>query len=538
MTEKAQQESGLARNHDYAVIDYREGETKESREILIKNPWMMSHGPDWVRGSRDGDVDDNEVTDGSKTSSKTVKASGGVTGAFWMSVNDVLQNFEVFYINWDANTLFKYRTEIHYAWDLSPSSAEANSADGSFIRNPQHVMTTDSHSDVWLLLTKHFQDRPRDEEGHFAKQPVEYISLYVFHSEGKRVPLSRGSAHHTPFGDAPQSLMKLGINPATPCTIVTAAEDMSERPHAFTLYAFSDVKLTLVEATPKYRERTSIRGSWTTDTAGGNANLASYSKNPQYSLRLPSASPVCILLETKNEAVKIHVRLVHGRGQRITAIASRDIIVDSGNYCPNTALAELRTELNAGTYTVVCGTYEAGELADFALTADSNVNASLNPILREGAGRFRLPLADASFASGVRKVACPVTPYRMCRLFIKATHGKPSSSPAGSSDPSASATPISPIRITIEERTSAHRLILIASAGGQFSDAAAGVKTEDVDLNPYMVSHARHGVEMWLVLERMGGFAGVGKPEENIKVDLFSDVEDPLQLGVWREVEF
>lgn len=99
----------------------------------------------------------------------------------------------------------------------------------------------------------------------------------------------------------------------------------------------------------------------------------------------------------------------------------------------------------------------------------------------------------------------------------------------------------SPIRVSIETGYGDMRTILVASAGGQFSDAAAGVKTEDVDLNPFAGSgggaQVKHGAGAWLVLERMGGFAGMGRPEERIRVEMFTDTEEPVDVGVWRSLE-
>jgi hypothetical protein len=82
----------------------------------------------------------------------------------------------------------------------------------------------------------------------------------------------------------------------------------------------------------------------------------------------------------------------------------QDIIMDSGEYRPNSASTELQ-DLEAGAYTIVCSTFQAGQEADLNLRVDSTAEVQLTLLPSELAGRFLIDnLADAVFSQEAHQV--------------------------------------------------------------------------------------------------------------------------------------
>lgn len=547
MSSETESHLGLAGEHDYAVLDLKQVNGKKL--LLIKNAWLRATARKGYRSperafnetvdDHDSDMDDDDwasapsalsADDQHAMISRSHKSSHSdqlSPGTFWMELNSVFQDFDCIYLNWNPG-LFKHRQDIHFTWDLGSESTNGRSPPGSFNNNPQYVVESVQGGVVWLLLCKHFADKPQDKLLAPTGEAQGFISLYAFANHGKRVSLSKGALKQGPYVDSFQTLLAMELTAQLAYTIAVSEDALPASLNTFTLSVFSNSPVRFAPAERQYSKNTSVTGSWGQSTAGGNASSATYSQNPQFKLNIGSPSPISLLLETFTEHLSVHVKILHGRGLRVYSPTSRDIIVDSGEYRRGCALAEFPI-LDAGSYTVICSTFEAGQRGSFTLSVGTEVNAQLSLIPREGGGRMQTRLADASFGVGVRAIAAPLEPRRLTRLNLKAQHVRPSTSVLASE----AGSPNSPLRLTIQLGRGPTRQILIASAGGMYSDAVSGVKTEDVDLKPDQVR--RH--DMWLILERLAGVSLVSKIEERVSVEFFTDVIDPLAVGVWRDWE-
>lgn len=515
MTATSEKLTGLVGQHDYAVLDLavRGG----SRQLQVKNPWLQ--GTSWT-----GYNTDEQANDSSKpgiSTSTTFQSDSAIEdarpGVFWMDINDVVQHFDSIYLNWNP-ALFKNRYDIHFSWDLSPGALATRSTLGLFNRNPQYMIASATKAHVWIIVSKHFIDKKKDNSR--SDGDCGYISLYAFQSQGCRVYLSKSPKQQVPYVDSPQTLLKIELEPNTPQTIVLAEQNLPNFAHSFTLSAFSRTPLILDQIQELYTSKTATRAAWKNDSAGGNANAPTYARNPQFKLTLTKPTPLAILLETTSP-LPVNVKLLHGQGRRLASITTRDIIADSGHYQQGAGLAQLHTPLEAGIYTVICSTYEAGQESDFVLHLESNdERARLEQLPREGAGRLRTRFADASFGRGCATIAAPVTPKRLCRFYLTLVNV---TGAVGSQPPAAP----SPMRLSVELGRGPSRQFLISSTGGAF--ATGSLRTADVDLRPDML---KHGV--WLVLQRMGDLA---RGEERVGVEMFADVPDAVEVGVWRQVD-
>ncbi|KAL2823157.1 hypothetical protein BDW59DRAFT_149014 [Aspergillus cavernicola] len=495
LTEREQKELGLVSEHDYAILDMKE--SKGCRQILVKNPWA---GADVVYAA---------LFTESEPGDPSYNLPSLSPGSFWMDCGKVLQNFENLYLNWNPG-LFKHQEDIHFAWDLSSGKGMA----GCFVKNPQFAVTTECGGTVWLLLGRHF----RTIESHASAtggEQLGFISLYVFKG-GKRVSLSDGALHRGPYVDSPNTLMRLDMSPGTTYTAVVSEESLPLVSQNFTISAFSATPLRITHAPNRYMCVSKVQSSWTPYTAGGNAESARYSLNPQFSIELLDPTDVSVVLEPSDPELATHIKLFWSDGNRIARVRSRDIVADSGEYRRGGSLAE-RRDLDTGKYTIVVSTFAPDQLGPFTLWVSTNIPCEAKQLPPEAAGR-RAVLSDIGvLAPGRDRMLAPLQTPRLTRIKLiarsrQSTIGNRSVGP-------------SPVLMTVELGQGPYKEILATSEDGDHSDSISGVRIEDFDFRPGLED--RGGV--WIVLERIGGPGG--QVEDHFEVEALG--EERVDIGEW-----
>lgn len=546
MSSRAEKATGLAGEHDYAVLDLRE--VDDQKLLLVKNPWC--EGTSWI-GSMPRNIrliksndqqDQPEEVDGDddvvQSSRDLLNSDDQLSpGTFWMDLNSVLQHFESIYLNWNPG-LFKYRQDYHFSWDLMPLG-DPHAGRGkykSFSDHPQLRLTVRHGMSLWVLLSRHFRDSGLSPVGSETGSSVPdtqmhgYISLYAYDNNGTRVFLGDNAIMRGPYVDSPQTLLKLdGLIPGRGYTVVPVEQDIPPGTHTFTISAFASSAITIEQALSKYPHQRVISASWTQETAGGNAHSPCYSQNPQFSITLAQRSSLTLLLETPSEHLHVHVKLLLGRGQRVESVRSRDIVFDSKDYRRGCALAESRDLVDAGTYTIICSTFEQGQTGRFTLRVDSGAPTIVRQLPREDAGRLRTRISNAAFRGQQYKIAAPILPRRSSKMRVLVKHMSTFPGSVASNAHQRHRPEHSMVRVTLEIGRGPERRILISSAGGEFSDSIAGVRTDEIDLSPKMAA----GGHVWLVVERMSTPRDL--PEEVFEVESFTETPDALDVGVWRE---
>lgn len=541
MSHRLERELGLAGQHDYAVLDMKVED--DQKLVLLKNPWC--EGTSWKGTLPQSTLPTVEILDGGGHGGSNQSTISGFSserftitesisrkqpeqspGTFWIDWNNILQHFESIYLNWNPG-LFSHRQDIHFSWDLT----NKRSSVGSFIDNPQFAVSCVEGGSLWLLLCRHFKDTPTTSEGEpldinvgTSGEFIGHISLYVYDRNGQRIHISASPVERGPYVDSPQTLLRLEIPAHTTYTVVVSEQILPALNHTFSLIAFSSVPVDLAYAHDRYHFTSSLESAWTSSTAGGGAHIVTYSSNPHFSLEVPNKTPIALLLETPNPELNVHVKLVHGGGKRLANLSQRDIVIDSGEYRRGSAFAELQ-ELDAGTYTIICSTFEPGQKAGFNLRVDTFVQTRLKQLPGENAGRLSKSLPNGCFNWGNNKIATPLFPRRLLKMSAIAKYrgGNTTANPSFSSQ--------SPVRISIEIGRGPTRRFLAVSAEGEFLAAdAGGVRTPEMDLWPEMRSNG----DMWLVLERMASPAMPG--EERFGVEIWCDAkpDDVVQVGYWR----
>ncbi|KAL3428336.1 palb protein [Phlyctema vagabunda] len=514
LTRREERELGLAGKHDYAILDMKE--LGPQHLLLVKNPWC--DGMVWKK-SISVAIQDN-MASGSWTNDMRdalPQLPEAPSGTFWMTFDDVIQNFESLYLNWNPG-LFRHRQDHHFSWTFPPINNP-----GSFTHNPQYAVRSTEGGTLWILLSRHFATGEHDiaKKGSQNAQAdtsnaLGFISLYVFEANGQRVYLSDDAFHRGAFVDSPQTLARLEMAPATSYTVVVAQHALPLPKYSFTLSFFSRSPVLVDTAVERMSHSTTHTGSWTTRTAGGNASAPTYPLNPQFRIAVPSTTDVVLVLDTDDKELAVQVKMVWAGGERVTDVTSRDIVGGSGEYRRGCALAELRN-VAAGKYTIVCSTFEAGQTGKFTLRVGSMAACEVRPVLAETAGRLSLRLPVLVFPEGIDRMLAPLTTTRMTRLRIVA---RPMSLPLSSlgTRPGPGPSRSRPsLRLSLERNQGPNKTLLNASGGGGgFSDAPMGVRTADVDVSPGMSQPGG----LWIVVERLGGRHG----PDQVEVEILSDV--------------
>lgn len=518
LSESEEQGLGLVGEHDYSVIDIKDCNGQQL--FLIKNPW--SNGQIWRGHVPQHNWSDNmhesfkglHIEDNQSLDSRSTRPLA--PGTFWMPLSDVFQCFESIYLNWNPG-LFSYREDIHFQWDLSVIRSPL----GFVGSNPQYSVTCGASGVLWLLLNRHFTAPARTwtSETQNHNQPDErdrgFISLYVFKNGGQRVLMSDCALVRGPYVDSPNCLLKIDAAPNEALTVVVSEQTLSCKSHAFTLSAFSRSATSLDRALERFPHSSIHHGSWSSTTSGGNAGNPKYQANPQFSINIPRCCDVSLLLLNEIECWPLHVKLVWANGKQVRTVTTRDIVGDSGEHRKGYALAELR-DVQAGTYTIVCSTFEQGQLGKFLLQVDSTVVCPVSRIAVASAGRFVTNIKTITWSPGHTRLFAQLTTIRLNRLSLRATIVNSSTQQH-----------CAPLKISIEIGHGPTKQLISVSGNDDFRDArGVGVVTPDTDIAA-PGSGSERG--LWIALERPSISGSMYN--DSVEIQILSTA--PIEVGPW-----
>ncbi|TID01830.1 Calpain-like protease palB/cpr-8 [Colletotrichum higginsianum] len=446
-------------------------------------------------------------------------ALGLVVGSFWISVEDVAQNFESMYLNWNPD-MFTHRQDHHFTWRVPTKNMTS-----SLAHNPQYSVLSSSGDEVWILLSRHFADeelniaRNKSASSAAPSRQLGFTSIFIFESEGKKVQVREGFVYQGSYVDSPQTLAKFRLRAGKPYTIVMAHQDLPLHDYSCTFTLFSRTPLEVKPAEEEMRYYKEFSSAWTRRTAGGNASSITYSQNPQFSISIPRATSLSILLSSGDREVAIHVDLVWAHGKRVTSIGVKDVVASSGDYRRGNALVQVPL-VEPGTYTIVCSTWEPGQLADFGMRVGSQVECQIQPVLSDGAGLLRTRTPAIAFSEGEEKRRAPVTVTRLSRAQVVARcpllTGRDGQH-----------IPTTAVRISLVYGRGPEESVLAMSGGGEFRELTMAVRTPEFDLEPDRLRQD----QLWLVVEQLGSQQG----RQSIEVEFLSD--NAIHVGDWQIVD-
>ncbi|EXF85444.1 PALB protein [Colletotrichum fioriniae PJ7] len=515
LTQSEEDALGLVGEHDYAVLEI--DSSPGARRLLVKNPWC--DGLVWKGVGSSGIVEQTAAVSLSDTLVSIEPRSSEHTrpvGSFWISVEDVAQNFESMYLNWNPD-LFTHRQDHHFTWRVPTKNMTS-----SLAHNPQYSVLSHTEQTVWILLSRHFAD----EELEIAKnksaslaavsRQLGFTSIFIFESEGKKVQVREGFVYQGPYVDSPQTLAKFKLRNGTPYTIVMAHQDLPLDQYSCTFTLFSKAPLEVKPAEEAMSHYQELSSAWTRRTAGGNASSITYSQNPQFSISVARATPLSILLSSGDREVAIHVDLVWAHGRRVTSIGVKDVVASSGDYRRGNALVQVPL-VEPGTYTIVCSTWEPGQLADFGMRVGSQVECQIKPVLSDRAGLLRTLAPAFIFSEGEENRRALVTVSRLSRAQVVARC--PLQTGRSSQPISTTA-----VRVSLVYGRGPQESTLAMSGGGEFRELTMAIRTPEFDLEPDRLRQDK----LWLIVERLGSQQG----RQSIEVEVLSD--NPVHVGAWQ----
>lgn len=506
---------GLVGEHDYAVLDMDASDG--IRKLLIKNPWC--NGPVWTGAGWSTPQKSPSIGTSHPRELSNAQLESPSSGTLWVAFEDVAQHFESMYLNWNPS-LFPHRQEKHFNWSTPPKHLAA-----SLVRNAQYSIDCPKGGLVWILISRHFVDEEleimRNRRGSMAAvaEQLGYMSILIFETNGKRVQISGDQLYRGPYVDSPQTLARLEAEPGKQYTIVLDQQELPLKNYNFTLTVFSELPVELRDAEEEMSHFKDLEGTWSRRTAGGNSSLSTYFINPQYKISTRGSGPVSILLTTDEQDVHVHVDLVWASGKRVTTIRLKDLAGTSGEYRQGCAVAHI-PKLDAGVYTLVCSTFEANQVANYALRVSSTAQVDVEPIPTDAAGRLRNSLAPLRFSEREERKRAQVHVSWLTRGSVCVR----SVVPKGSRDELSRQASSLMIRVYLVYGSGPEQLIIAESGDGEFLESTAALRTPEFDLEP----EKTHSGQMWLVIETIGTY----KTALSIETDVFSD--SPVQVGRWE----
>ncbi|GAO16463.1 hypothetical protein UVI_02048220 [Ustilaginoidea virens] len=425
------------------------------------------------------------------------------------------------YLNWNPS-LFSHRRDYNFSWDI-PSKIYRE----VLSKNPQFAVASSTPGTVWIVVSRHFADAELklarsgiQGSTAAASRQLGFMSLSIFDNVGHRVHTRGEELYHGPYVDSPQTLVRLEAKPNRQYTVVLDQHELPLPSYSFTMLLFSHCPLTVAEASEAMPCVVEEKGAWTRRTAGGNSSCATYFQNPQYKLSVNRATPVSILLSADLSEIHVHVDIVWAQGNRVTSVRLKDLVASSGEYRRGCAVADIPL-LEPGTYTLVCSTFDAGQVAGFALRLASKTAISVTPVPADGAGRLLGKLPRLLMTEGEEKYRVPVDASCLTRATVN-MQAVSIPQDGGRTGPPASLM----VRVSVVHGHGLGQAVIAVSGQNEFRDPMVPIRTPQFDMEP-----GRIGAEgLWVLVESIGSHNMAVAMEGHI----FSD--SPVRVGTWEPI--
>ncbi|KAG6219425.1 hypothetical protein E4U50_002182 [Claviceps purpurea] len=516
ITTDEEQFMGLVGEHDYAVEAM--DSTGGVKRLLVKNPWC--EGP--TMATIGESVPSQSFLSSSPRNTTTdpdwLKQEGS-GNRLWLSIEVVVQHFAFMYLNWNPS-LFTHRRNHHFSWTIPRDVYKT-----SLSQNPQFSVTEPKGGTMWIVIHRHFIDaeleiaRSDQDSTAGAAHRLGYMSISVFENNGLKVHTRDRELYSGPYVDSPLTLARLDTEPGQFYTIVIDQQELPLPQYSFTMSLFANSPPSVSEAREAMSCISEHDGAWTRRTAGGHSSCATFLNNPQYSLSVTRGGPVSILLSADSNTIHVHVDVVWAKGERVAVLRVKDVVASSGEYRRGCAEVNIPV-LEPGVYTVVCSTFDAGQLADFVLRVASMTPVRVAPVPADEAGRFVTDLPEFLLAEGDMRLRASLHTSWLARASVTVqtanipvvgtTRMRPSSS--------------SMVRLSIVLGWGSEQVVLAVSGEAEFQDPSIAIRTPYFDMEPDRIQK----LGLWIVMESVG----CNSPRLAMKGNVLSDSQ--VRLGAWE----
>ncbi|CUM54500.1 Calpain-like protease palB/RIM13 [Debaryomyces fabryi] len=360
----------LISGHDYLVVSFDQA----THTIVLKNPWIEN--------------------------------SNNYERTLSISDHDLL-HFKYFYINWNPDAFFKYKSQTTFIYNVKDNS-------GTHIyQKPQFslINSTKDSQNIWLLLEKHLPIKNISEQ---------LINILIYETQcGDKVMVSNQyiRANKDSNTNSRLMLLKFTMQPQQAYTVVIS----STIGHTFTLNMYNNISRGFSLNKAKFKYTTSIpmiEDKWTSANSGGNWSLSTYIDNPQYDIQIKELSTnmmIGLFSEFKDKFVNFHIFQSdpRDRGRHIRLFDKSKLLVNE-KYSMSYQFEDLKN-LQPGFYKIVVSTFDSNLKGDFKLLAIhdsppsgiviSKIHASLGLFLQKSevswnnSNRFKLYFEATQFNS-------------------------------------------------------------------------------------------------------------------------------------------
>ncbi|PHH50666.1 Calpain-like protease palB/cpr-8 [Ceratocystis fimbriata CBS 114723] len=501
MSKSEEKALGLVAEHGYGVLQL--DHVGNSRKLLVKNPW--STGPTW-RCLQD------------TMSEITPQEQQTGTRSFWVTFEDVVQNFESMYLNWNP-ALFKFRQDHHFMWSVAPVEDMSD----TIYKNPQYQMVASEKTSAWILLARHHRDEElqlaRERSSSRSDSSLGYMSIVVV-EDGKRIfKLPVSGSKGGDFVDSHQTLTKMTLDPGKKYTVVPLHDKLPLSSYSFTLSFFTMSPINVGTAPERRVYWQHKSSSWSRRTAGGNSSFPSYGINPQYQFTLKKATSLSLLLSSDAPNIPLHFDIVWtAPGERAQFPLPRRIVVaDSQEYVRRSASAD-EVPVDAGTYNIVCSTFQPNQFTSFSLVVGSDEKIDLNIVPVTNAGKLPVSLPQLVLGEGTSRARIPIGSNHLSRAnaMLHLVH-----------DPQRPSKSSSSFRLSVVYGYGLSEDHVAVTGGGEFEEIKVSLSTTDFDIEPQRIVDTG----LWVVVDRIGGRFST----EIVQIELFSD--RLLAIGTWEIIE-
>lgn len=263
------------------------------------------------------------------------------TKVFSLNWENVIQNFETIYLNWDATKLFAHYETLHFRYDSQKSNKFP-----SIIDKPILKVTNKSNRKevVWLLL-----------EGHLCeKQDGNSISFL------EEVPNSVFSKFSTTGNNTGLYLKKITLEEHSSSLLFCHSNISSN----YTIHLHS-ISSQITIKTSKLDFVTSVKSRWNDANSYGSFANTEYFKNPTFKLLIESDETNYIqtslqLLTSLSSLINLQIYYADDHS------LSKPVAFD-GNYNIQMFNKQGVSILTNTPYKIICSTYNKGTFGDFKL---------------------------------------------------------------------------------------------------------------------------------------------------------------------------
>ncbi|KAI5480067.1 calcium-dependent cysteine-type endopeptidase [Pseudohyphozyma bogoriensis] len=286
------------------------------------------------------------------------------------------------------------------------------------------------------------------------------------------------------LSDSPHLLYRFKVEPGVSVYDVNISHRGSTTADVnFTLRAFSQLPLKIVDGPAPFPYSTKLAGRWTERSAGGNHTCPTFMNNPQYRVVLSAAvggtadalADLNVVCEAEKE-MPVNVKLVRMRGERVSEFEERDLVAGAAKYSYGRDSCDA-TGLRIAPYTLLVSSFSPRDEGAFDVTISATLPIQASLIPAEGAGMFsrtlRASWSPSEDGGSENVLANP--------RFLLDTSGKTVKLKIRLQLTTYISTPIG---LSIFSQTSDGQPPRLVKSTGPYSDAVSGAVTDLMSLPP------------------------------------------------------